>query len=184
MSRLPRLAPGAGLKDVKDYVNLLAGAIDAGGAQNLVSATDTGITGQGLTQNFPSTPGSTNPPPGSSGTPQTPTGLNLSYGIDNYHQTHDGFIIISWTPNPVTDNIARYDIYWRKGSDPNFHQLTVGGDVNLARINSVIPGISYTFAIQAHDTMGRASLYSMEQSITVSLDVDPPAVPTGLAATS
>lgn len=184
MSRLPRLAPGAGLKDLREYLNLLAAAIDAGGVQNLASATDTGITGQGLSQNFPPGPGSTNVPPGSSGSPTTPTGLNLSYGIDYYSQTHDGYIVLSWTPNPVTDNIARYDIYWRKGSDPNFHQLTVGGDVNSARINSVIPGISYIFAIQAHDTMGRASTFSQEQSIMVSLDVDPPAVPTGLTATT
>src|SRR5579859_2615216 len=151
MSRLPRLAPGAGLNDVKAYVNLLAAAIDAGGFQNIQgTVTDAGVTGQGLTQNFPPAPGSTNPQAGSSGAPSTPTGLTLSYGIDNYHQTHDGFIVISWTPNPVSDNISRYDIFWRKGSDTNLHQLTVGGDVNLARINSVIPGLSYTFAIQAH----------------------------------
>lgn len=185
MSRLPRLAPGAGVKDIREYLNLLASAIDAGGFQNIAgTVTDAGVTGQGMTQNFPPTPGSTNPQPGSSGAPNTPSGLILSYGIDHYHQTHDGYIVISWTPNPVSDNISRYDIYWRKGSDTNLHQLTVGGDVTAARINSVIPGLSYVFAIQAHDTSGRASNFSPEQAITISLDVDPPAVPTGLAATS
>lgn len=183
MSRLPRLSPGAKVTG-RDY-NLLAAAIDAGGAQNIASqTTGQGITGQGLTQNFPITPGSTNPLLGSSSAPNTPTGLTAIYGIDYFSQTHDGYIVLTWTPNPVQDNIGRYDIYWHKGSDNNLHQLTVGGDVNLARINSVIPGQTYVFAIQAHDTAGRGSQFSQEISITISPDVDPPAVPTGLTLTA
>ena len=183
MSRLPRKPPGSKVT-YNDY-NLLAAAIDAGGAANITSqTTGQGVTGQGLTQNFPPAPGSTNPVQGSTGTPTTPTGLNAVYGIDYFSQTHDGYIVLSWTPNPVNDYIARYDIYWHKGSDNNLHQLTVGGDVSLARINSVIPGQTYVFAIQAHDTAGQGSNFSPELAITISGDVDPPAVPTGLTLTA
>jgi hypothetical protein len=80
--------------------------------------------------------------------------------------------------------VSRYDIYWHKGSDPVLHNITVGGDVTSVRVNSLIPGLTYLFSIQCHDAAGRASNWAMEVPVTISLDVDPPAIPTGLTATS
>ncbi len=183
VSKLPRWAPHH--KVTGKDLNLIASSIDSGGSGNLLSPTASDISGQGLSSPFPvSTGGSIVPNVGSVISPEVPVGLTLSYGIDHYSQTHDGYILATWSPNPVTDSVARYDLYWHKGSDPNLHQLTVGGDVTQARINSVIPGQTYIFAIQAHDTAGRASAFSLEVPIFISLDVDPPAAPTGLVATA
>jgi hypothetical protein len=182
MSRLPRWSSNQ--KITGDDLNLLAAALDSGGFLNLQSGSATLTTGQGLTPTFPSAPGSVTPPAGTQGAPSTPTGLTATYGIDNYSQTHDGYVILSWTPNPVSDFVAHYDIYWHKGSDNLLHNLTVGGDVTSTRVNSLIPGLTYLFALQCHDAAGRASNWSMELAATLSLDVDPPAVPTGVTAVS
>lgn len=181
MSRLPRFQPDQKITG-KD-LNVIIAALDAGGLLNLDSQTSAGITGQGLTPTVPTTTsGSTTPAPGSTGAPQTPTGLTYLTGIDNFSQTHDGFIVLSWTPNPVSDFVARYDVYWHKGADQFLHNLTVGGDVSSVRINSLVPGQTYIFAIQAHDAANRASNFSMELPVYLPLDIDPPAVPTGLVA--
>lgn len=183
MSKLPRYQPDQ--KVTGKDLNVIIAALDAGGLLNLSSQTGTGITGQGLAPTVPTTTsGSTTPAPGSVGAPQTPTGLTYQVGIDYYSQTHDGFVVLSWTPNPVYDFVSRYDIYYHKGADDNLHNLTVGGDVSSVRINSLIPGQTYVFAIQAHDAANRASNFSMELPVYVPLDIDPPAVPTGLAATT
>lgn len=181
MSRLPRFKPDQIIKGTD--LNIVISALDAGGILDLTSQTNAGITGQGLVPTVPNTnSGSTTPAPGSVGAPNTPIGLVATTGIDYYSQTHDGFCVLSWTPNPVSDFVARYDVYFHKGSDPFLHNLTVGGDVTTIRINSLVPGQTYIFAIQAHDAANRASNFSMELPVYIPLDIDPPAVPTGLTA--
>lgn len=182
MSRLPRYpqdkkATGADL-------NLILAILDTGGVINSSSATNTGVTGDTLNSNIPSVAGSSNPAPGDIGAPMTPRGFTGSYGIDNFAQAHTAYALLTWTPNPVTDFVSAYDLYYHKGSDPTLYNLSVGSDVNSIRVNNLFPGNVYSFAIQAHDAANRSSLWSPEITIPISLDTDAPAVPTGLAVTA
>lgn len=184
MSHLPRFNPGQTIKG-KD-LNLLISVIDVGGPTNLESQTNSGITGQDLVPTVPITGNSTTASalPQAFHKPITPQGLNATVGIDYFSQAHDGFAVLSWTPSPVSEFISRYDLYYHKGSDEVLHNLTVGGDVSQARITSLIPGQTYIFAIQSHDAANRASDFSPELSVYIPLDVDPPAVPSGLTLTA
>lgn len=92
-------------------------------------------------------------------------------------------MLLSWTPNPVTDFVARYDLYYHKGSDPTVYTQSVGGDITSTRINNLFPGNTYSFSVQAHDAASRASSWCPEISIAISPDTDPPDIPTGLTAT-
>lgn len=182
MSKLPRFQSGQIIKG--SDLNLLMAALDSGGVIDQNSITSSGTTGSGLTSTFPNVTGSTSPSPGSANAPATPTGLSARSGIDNFAQSHTSYVVLTWTPNPVVDFVSRYDIYWHKGADSAYHNITVSGDVNSVRVNDVFPGTTYSFAVQAHDAANRASLWSPELNVTISQDADPPATPTGLAATA
>jgi len=182
MSRLPRFPAEAPAKG-KD-LNLILSILDTGGVIDLSSVTASISTGDGLSPTVPNVSGSISPAPGGIGAPVTPRGFFGSYGIDNYAQAHTAFVVLSWTPNPVSDFVSRYDIYYHKGSDPTLYNLSVSGDVHSCRVNNLFPGNSYSFAMQAHDASNRASSWTPEITINISQDTDPPAVPTGLTATS
>lgn len=182
MSKLPRFQSGQIIKG--SDLNLLMAALDSGGVIDQNSITSSGTTGSGLTSTFPNVTGSTSPSPGSANAPATPTGLSARSGIDNFAQSHTSYVVLTWTPNPVVDFVSRYDVYWHKGVDSAYHNITVSGDVNSVRVNDVFPGTTYSFAVQAHDAANRASLWSPELNVIISQDADPPAVPTGLSATS
>lgn len=181
MSRLPRYQPDAKVKG--SDLNLILAILDTGGVINPSSATNSGVSGDSLSPSTPNVSGSISANPGAVGAPVTPRGFTGIFGIDNFAQTHTAYVILSWTPNPVTDFVSRYDIYYHKGSDPTLYNLTVGGDVNSVRVNNLFPGNTYSFAIQAHDAANRASLWTTELTVVISPDSDPPAVPTGLVAT-
>ena len=181
MSKLPRFPAEATAKG-KD-LNLIMAILDTGGVVNLTSVTSSGVSGDGLSPTVPNTTGSVSPLPGGFGAPITPRGFSGTYGIDNYAQAHTAFVVLSWTPNPVSVFVSRYDIYYHKGSDPTLYNLSVSGDVDSCRVNNLFPGNSYGFSIQAHDAANRTSSWTPEISINISADVDPPAIPTGLAAT-
>lgn len=181
MSRLPRFPAEATAKG-RD-LNLILSIIDTGGVINQTSTTSSGTTGDGLSPTSPNVGGSVSPVPGGPGAPRTPKGFSGSYGIDNYSQSHTAFVVLTWTPNPVSDFVSRYDIYYHKGSDPTLYNLSVGGDVDSCRVNNLFPDTQYSFAIQAHDAANRTSLWTPEVPIYISADTDPPAVPTGLTAT-
>ena len=181
MARLPRFPAEAPAKG-KD-LNLILSILDTGGVIDLSSVTASTSTGDGLSPTVPNVSGSISPQPGGIGAPVTPRGFFGSYGIDNYAQAHTAFVVLSWTPNPVSDFVSRYDIYYHKGSDPTLYNLSVGGDVASCRVNNLFPGNSYSFAMQAHDASNRASSWTPEIIINISQDTDPPAVPTGLTAT-
>jgi hypothetical protein len=181
MARLPRFPAEAPAKG-KD-LNLILSILDTGGVIDLSSVTASTSTGDGLSPTVPNVSGSISPQPGGIGAPVTPRGFFGSYGIDNYAQAHTAFVVLSWTPNPVSDFVSRYDIYYHKGSDPTLYNLSVSGDVHSCRVNNLFPGNSYSFAMQAHDASNRASSWTPEIIINISQDTDPPAVPTGLTAT-
>lgn len=180
MAKLPRYPTD--YKPTGDDLNNILAIIDSGfGTKDAFSNR---TTGDSLNPNIPNPGGSFNPGAGGVSSLSTPRGLTGAYGIDNFAQTHTAYVLLSWTPNPVTDFVARYDIYYHKGSDPTVYTLSVGGDITSTRINNLFPGNTYSFAIQAHDAASRASSWCPEITIAISLDSDAPAVPTGLTATS
>lgn len=181
MSRLPRypqdkVATGADL-------NLILAILDTGGVISIASANNSGVSGQGLSPSVPNVAGSISPNPGGVGAPVTPRGVSGGFGIDNFAQSHTAYVILSWTPNPVTDFVSRYDIYYHKGSDPTLYNVSVSGAASSVRINNLFPGNTYSFSMQAHDAANRSSLWTPEVDIAISPDSDPCAVPTGFAAT-
>lgn len=181
MSRLPRFPEDATAKG-RD-LNLILSILDTGGVIDLTSVTNSGVTGDSLSPIVPNVAGSISSAPGGVGAPVTPRGFSGSYGIDNYAQAHTAFVVLTWTPNPISDFVSRYDIYYHKGSDPTLFNLSVGGATDSCRVNNLFPGNSYSFAIQAHDAASRASSWTSEIAINISADVDPPAIPTNLSAT-
>lgn len=180
MSRLPRFPADA--KATGKDLNLILAVLDTGGNMDRTSATNSGVTGDSLSPTIPNIAGSISPGPGAPGAPVTPRGFTGTYGIDNFAQSHTAYALLSWTPNPVSDFVSKYDIYYHKGSDPTLYNLSVSGDVNSIRVNNLFPGNSYSFAIQAHDAANRISQWSPEMVINISLDSDPPAIPTNLTA--
>jgi hypothetical protein len=178
MTKLPRWQPND--KVTGEDLNFILGILDTADVIARHSATNSGVTGGDLNPTTPNTTGSLTP----GGAPTVVRGLTGSYGIDNFSQSHTAYVLLTWTPNPISDFINRYDIYYHKGSDPTLYNLSVGGDVNSIRVNNLFPGNTYSFAAQAHDTANRSSSWCSEVDVSISLDADPPAIPPTLTATS
>lgn len=178
MTKLPRWQPTD--KVTGADLNFILGILDTADVATHSSATNSGVTGGDLNPVTPVVTGSITP----GGAPTLVRGLTGSYGIDNFSQSHTAYVLLSWTPNPISDFISRYDIYYHKGSDPTLYNLSVGGDVNSLRVNNLFPGNIYSFAIQAHDAANRSSSWSPEVNVAISPDADPPAIPTSLTATA
>lgn len=179
MARLPRFTAEKTITGAD--LNHILTILDSGfGSKDSLSNNTSGAT---LNPTIPNPSGSYNPGPDGVSALSPPRGLSGSYGIDNFSQTHTAYVTLSWTPNPITDFISRYDIYYHKGSDPTLYTQSVGGDVTSTRINNLFPGNIYSFAVQAHDAANRASPWCPEINITISLDSSPPEIPSGLTAT-
>ena len=68
-------------------------------------------------------------------------------------------ITLSWNPNPVSENVTGYKIYYQEGSylSPKTEVGTAGGPTSVdvgnqttATINNLTAGQTYTFAVTAH----------------------------------
>lgn len=181
MSRLPRFPTEA--KATGKDLNLILAILDGGMVIDRSSATNSGVRGDGLSPIVPNVPGSVSPAPGGLGAPIPPRGFSGISGIDNFSQSHTAYVVLTWTPNPLSDFVSRYDIYYHKGNDPTLYNVSVGADVNSCRINNLFPATTYSFAIQAHDAANRTSLWSPEIDVVISSDSDAPVTPIGLTAT-
>jgi hypothetical protein len=178
MSRLPRYPADARItgEDLNHILTILDSGL--GNKEQVVNS----LSGATLNPTITNPGGSANPGQDGISALTPPRGLTGSYGIDNFSQTHTAFVLLSWTPNPLTDFVSRYDIYYHRGSEPTVYTQSVGGGITSTRINNLFPGNAYSFAVQAHDAANRSSPWCPEINITISLDSSPPAVPTGLTA--
>ena len=83
-------------------------------------------------------------------------------------------VVVSWDPNAEED-LMGYKIYY--GSSPRTYTTVIDvGNVNEYLVENLSEGLTYYFAISAYDTVYNESDYSVEVSITLSSDSQPPYV--------
>ena len=84
-----------------------------------------------------------------------------------------GSVTIAWDPNPATDNITSYTVYY--GTQPGVYSFSLPvGNVVTWTVDNLTAGQTYYFAVQAVNADGLASPLSTEVSTTIPL-----ASPTG-----
>ena len=91
-------------------------------------------------------------------------------------------VTLSWTPSstsadgsPLTD-LAGYTIYY--GTKSGYYASSIdAGNVSSYRIDSLVPGFTYYFAVTAYDISGNESTYSSEVSkYVIDNDASPPVI--------
>lgn len=112
--------------------------------------------------------------------------VGLVAGIDRLAQANNAFITATWPANPATDNVDHYEIMWRDVTAATGASRESTTDLTLT-IHGLVPGHQYGFKIQAVNTTGNQSGFSVEKFLTLNaasggLDTIAPAVPTGLTA--
>jgi hypothetical protein len=155
-------------------------------------------TTAGIQSIYPITPGQVSG--GTTGGPNTPSAVawvsaSWSTGVDNTSQTAtpdqsqgNAFIIVAWTANANNENIARWEIKYRKVGDTVYTVANVGpvaGGTMFYKFAKLIQGVNYGFQIRAVNSLGVAGVWSVsgtDQTQIAALDAVAPAVPTGLAA--
>ena len=87
-------------------------------------------------------------------------------------------ITLSWNPNPVSENVTGYKVYYQEGSylSPKTEVGTVGGPTSVnvgnqttATINNLTAGQTYTFAVTAY-TLSVESGYSAPLTTTLAAE--------------
>lgn len=88
---------------------------------------------------------------GSGGVPTTPTGLSATPSA--------GYNSLSWTANPASDNVTRYDIYRANGTGASFGSASlIGSSTGTTYTDSTATvGSGYTYFIKAVNAIGSSS---------------------------
>lgn len=87
------------------------------------------------------------------GVPKIPTGFNCSALVGD---ASTGAILLSWDPNPVADNVSKYEIYRASGLGAPFSSATlVGTTTSTSWIDAaLVVGTSWTHFVEACNIIG------------------------------
>lgn len=88
---------------------------------------------------------------GSGGVPTTPVAPTVS--------AQTGYNLVTWTTNPTTDNVLRYDVYRANGTGAAFGTATkTGSSTGTSYTDSTaVAGSAYTYFIVAVNTIGNST---------------------------
>lgn len=128
-----------------------------------------------------------------SGAPNPPIGgwLGLAHGLDpGPPDTPTG---LHWASFIITDKVARVEVGWNPvaAGDLDYYEIQLaigGGPPVLERVGgtqfafNIVPGFGFKLKVRAVDYSGNRSEWAPEIDATAAIDEEPPAKPTGLAA--
>ena len=77
-------------------------------------------------------------------------------------------VTLAWNPNPGTDVITNYNLYYGAASG-TYTNVVAAGTNTTVPIPNLVDGATYYFAVTAVDTSGLESDYSTEVSALISL---------------
>lgn len=101
-------------------------------------------------------------------------------GFDTLGIVTSAYINLTWTLDPIPEDLSNFIISFKKTSDSNWNELYTS-DYNY-KVTSLLSGVSYDFKIRAVDQWNNSSIDSPLKTIVACLDTVAPNPPSAITA--